>query len=357
MRRGVALAVLAVLGVGVGLVAGGCGGGPRTPSERSRATVGTVVSGHDAALSSGDAAAWAAFFAPDAFVFGTDPVESLAGRAAIEREMARDVKRMRGHGVTWRVVPGRREIGVSPDGGAAWVVDEVTLVISQRGVEMDRVGLRRTSLVVRRERAWRVAAAHWSHVIDEEVTRERLGSWEELPPVRSVAEDVAPGAQPLVDAAGQALRGLAYAGATHAGWRGGVRAALAPGGAAGWVAAVADFHHEEDGSDLPVRVLLVFARRGGAWEVVATHLSAGLLDVEPGEEGYLEAVSDPEVHERCGRAVAHVVDVAGTWFGSRDYLMEACVLDPWPTRRIACISAASTQDAISACMDEEEAGP
>jgi hypothetical protein len=166
-----------------------------------------------------------------------------------------------------------------------------------------------TALAAEQDGQWRILAAHYSVPIAQEEAVARANEGTLVPPIE-LTTDVRAGAEPLAQAfaaavsdpqarvaqlAGrpdavvigsgaderwtgpQARTGSLGAQATPAG---GVRAGLAPSGTAGWVAGNARYAVIADGRELalPLRLLLLYIRDGGAWRLVSDHHSIALPD-------------------------------------------------------------------------------
>jgi len=224
--------------------------------------------------------------APTGLAFGAAPAAVLIGHGTLPPGAGRDA------------VP---VATISADGKSAWTVEPDPPV-------------RRTVLVERDGKSWRVLMAHASRGVEADVARhnEEKGSW---PPLADVGEGVPEPAQELAQILSHALGGAdAFAEViskrpgtaavgpaaedhftgTHEvsefvrslyareGSRvvrsGGMRGGLAAGGDAGWIVTNVDLVVTRGRRDLvrPCRLSVVFAREEGGWAIVQLHLSHAL---------------------------------------------------------------------------------
>lgn len=252
-----ALATLAVSTLILTVVAA-CGGAQHgfAGAAGVRTDVGKVLDAQYAALGAADAESCTTFMAADVVVFGTDPDESMVGKASFAAHMGEDLGRMRADGLRWTFQFDKRDVGVADDGKAVWVAEDIQLILIAGEDVTERVPVHITSVLTQGEGGWEIVAAHWAS--------EDKAPNGPVPPPRELADQRATGTEPLVAAAETELRAAGFTA-----WRGGLRTGLAPGGKTGWVM----------GLNGDQRVLVVLTETGSAWKVVATQASRGFPDV------------------------------------------------------------------------------
>jgi len=284
--------------------------------ETARQMVTAVLDAQLAALEQGDADGWARAFMGDALTLGARPDERLASRdAAIAAMRARLSGRP-------TVRSSARQIGISPDGRAAWTSEVIALAAGapDRGVDGGadgglaaadgaREGLRVTEVLAEQDRRWWVLAVHLSYARPADRVR-ALATQHLLAPLPDLGEQVMPGAQPIATELARTIAGAAafaastseradafmfgsapdqqltggaairQAMAVELGRctlerRGGLRAGVAWDGRVGWVAANLDRVCGEGTARVsePERMLAVYLNQAGRWRLVQAHLS------------------------------------------------------------------------------------
>jgi ketosteroid isomerase-like protein len=278
------------------------------PGRAKIAALEAVKATYDA-MTEGAIEPWGERLADDALMFGSAPSEAYPGKAAIVHALHEQLDPVIAEGVRPVVEPTALEIGLAPDGRAAWVSDRFDYVIP-RGTQRIGFHFRMTMLVVEDGGAWKIAAAHLSVGVPNAEAM-RLAAAGELAPLPDVGGGLAPGAEPLPAAlanlaasfseredaflfgsdpeerlrGGMAIKELVGSqwqdGGTSITPRGALRGALAPSGTVGWVAGNVDFTVTVPGGEKvtqPYRMLLVCLREGEAWKVVQAHFSNGVPD-------------------------------------------------------------------------------
>jgi SnoaL-like protein len=296
-----------------------CGGAPRptraAPAtiEGARAAVARLWQDQLAALGRADPTAQTAAFDPGGLVFGV--VHTLKGSElgpAVEKSLAG----MKARGARFSATAVDPVIGVSDDGRAAWLATEFTVNV-EMGENRASVTQRLTEFLGEDGGRWKVLAAHFSVGLPNDEALARAAKGTAAQP-GEVPDGVEPAARPLAelfdsqakdahrllgnvaDRPGTVVFGTApeekWFGAAqiraeleksgHAPGtvtmtrRGGMRAGLAPGGQAGWIACNVDFTLSPRGAPAvtqPYRVLAVFVREGegpgAGWRLAQAHFS------------------------------------------------------------------------------------
>lgn len=316
MRRWGVLVVAAAVGCGGGTTTTGGAREPRLDPAASRAAVEQLVREQYAAIDRLEVESWMRTVAPDAILLGTDPQDVWVGRDAAVAQLAEGFEPARQAGAKASHRSKNLQIGISPDGRAAWVADELDFTLEMGGQAVT-TSFRLTQVIAERDGAWWVLAQHWSIGVPNE-TAFAIAARGKWPPLGELPARVAPGAEPLVarvqrgadDAmvwvndisdredvfvfgtapeevvmGGARTRELFGAqirqyGVTIAP-RGDVSAGLAPNGLVGWVFANLDFSVTFEGQTItqPYRSLTVHLNEGGAWRIVQAHFSNGVPNV------------------------------------------------------------------------------
>jgi uncharacterized protein (TIGR02246 family) len=286
------------------LVLAGCVPQARTPADAAK----DVVRARFDALARFDADRFVASMTDDAILVWTAPTDVELGRGEIVEDLRGLTEGGRARFVGTAHARDLRA-GVSGDGRTAWVSAQLDVRVSDGATEAT-LDFRVTEvLVLDEDGRWRVRTSFWSHPVAPEDAVE--GDWDAMVPIPDivdaggdelaneiaaelhdprrlasvVAHDavvIGPGPDELVvgvDAAVWAER-LPFTFSRE----GKNRVVLAPGAQVGWTVTNVDAIHRDGGRDvtIPMRALLVYERRGGAWWLVQAHLSYG-VGVEPPE--------------------------------------------------------------------------
>ena len=299
----------------VPLVLGSCattgGGTDAKPNsvnpEEVRATITKLVKEQYEARDRMDVDAWFAGHAPDVVWMSGDPSGAmLIGRDAVMNSYRSGFADFKQRGGRFKTHSNGLKIGVSPDGRAAWVADDVVVEGDAEG-KMDKWRFRHTEVLGEKDGKWWVMAEFWSQPVWNGTALE-IAANSPMEPFKDVGQTVGHGAQPVVAAIDQfvanpkvMLAQLAdrddvailgadpnerAQGATDARKlieamiggdakvaRKGVRAAMTPNGQVAFAAYNLEAGAEYNNSTvvLPYQVMEVFVSVGGAWKVVQLH--------------------------------------------------------------------------------------
>jgi hypothetical protein len=277
-------------------VACGCGGaekphvGPSLEPDTKaiEAAVRADVALQYEALADFDVDGWAEHLAPDAIVIGSGPDEVWIGRDAAAAAIHEHLDPARGAGASATSESKALEIGIAPDGHAAWMADEMDFLVSSHGQEL-RVPWRISEVIGERDGVWQVIVATFSVGVPAALAAERAAS-DDWPELAAIPPGIGSGADAVYTMAArdldrvESLQGAMVFGATPDGRLGEVkirehgelRAGVAPGGQLGWVIGNLDVAIGE--GTQPYRLMLVYVRELGAWLVVHAHFSNGVPD-------------------------------------------------------------------------------
>jgi hypothetical protein len=201
-------------------------------------------------------------------------------------ELHKAIDPMVKRGVKMDVTSSGLKIGVSPDGHAAWVTDELAFAVTM-GEQTMNMTQRFTEILGEKDGTWWVLADHMSAA-----ARSGAGEPEAVP------DGVGPGAAPIVQRLDELLadppsllhaissrddvglfdpegrldaKALLEHGLPKLARMGGARAGLAPGGQLGWVAC--NVKVGEGDEHKPVRLLIAFLHEADGWKIVSLHVS------------------------------------------------------------------------------------
>jgi ketosteroid isomerase-like protein len=291
----------------------GCAGLTRAPVEAhlaARVAVEAVIDAQYAAVERGELDAWAKPLAPEAVLFGTDADELFFGAETIRARVVENASaRMRPEVQRRYRSTGERQVRLSPDARAAWVLDDIDYVLTSSAGER-RTTFRMTAILGERAGRWSIYAAHYANPLDDArafaVTTwpapQRSGDVRVGPEADTLAALVAPsdhfagtldesGDVILVGTApderilgGPAARRFVGAAEPRPGLTitpdGPPAAGLLPSGDAGWIAYTATLTLTRGGVRhvLPVRVTAgLLEVSGGTWRKVVEHVSVPAL--------------------------------------------------------------------------------
>ncbi len=277
-----------------------------------KTAVQALIGAQYGAIEMPDIEAFASFLTEDVFWFGSAANEAISGRDAVIADLNQVFGPMMEAGASFETVSSGMKIGLSPDGGAAWIADQLELRITL-GEDVTAIPYRITSVAVHDEDTWSIVAQHWSiGVPNEQAMAIALeGGWTPLAPI---ADAIGNGAEPVValikagseDASawlatfsdhpdafafGSAPEEVLEGGPVvkkvfgdqveqykmRLALKDGVIARLAPSGTLAWAACNLDVTLEmgEDTVTQPYRALLVYLKQGDEWELVQSHFSNG----------------------------------------------------------------------------------
>lgn len=275
----------------------------------ARQEVEGLMTQHYAAFARGDVEGWTGVMADSVFLSAADPSPPAVGRNRVRDKMTAEFGPAFAAGLTLSVEPTAHEIWVSEDGKSAASSYELNYVSTFQNRAYP-VQLRSSVLLARDSAGWRILAAHYSRPIGLDTLFLAVVN-QRIPPAGFIAADTSSAgagelakrfAQDLRDISlaplaenvvvilpgGGMIKGAPAARAALVEWLGrpgnageagtGLRAALAPSGATGWVATnlkVPIYAGPESGV-APIRALVIYHRARNQWEIVQAHFSVGL---------------------------------------------------------------------------------
>src|SRR5262249_8512151 len=197
-------AMVAVLGASCAATSGGTGVGKTTPSpsEAAKAAVSKVMQEQYAAMSRLDGDAWRAYDAPDVVWMGDHPTGDVyIGRDAVATGLKKAIASLRNGGGSLKVQSAGLKIGLSPDGRAAWVSDDVKEEYTFPG-RSQTVPYRHTEVLAEKDGKWWVQAEFWSLPLPSRKAAQ-IATAGGMQPLEEIREAVGPGAEPIVKAIDQ----------------------------------------------------------------------------------------------------------------------------------------------------------
>jgi ketosteroid isomerase-like protein len=311
--------------LGISCATTGTKSGPPQNPELARAAVTKLLQEQYAAMERLDVEAWHAHHAPDVLWLGDEPKGDVhIGRDAVVAAMKVPYGQIKQMGGAVKVESSGLQIGVSPDGHAAWLADDVHERINAAG-DLRPLSFRHTEVLAEREGQWWVVAEFWSMPLPNAKAAQMAGAGT-MPTLEDIGDAVGPGAQPIAAAVdtwvaqpkavvgqfadradvifygndptermlggadikkflGQAFNndGIKQA-------RKGLRAGVTPNGQVGFAAYNLEAAAEMNNSTvvLPFRVMEVFVADGGAWKIVQLHMAHCV-----GEDVAMQALEAP----------------------------------------------------------------
>jgi uncharacterized protein (TIGR02246 family) len=249
--------------------------------QASRAAVEALVKEQVDALARGDSDALMAHADPDGWMMGI--VHSRRTPEFLQ-ELHKAIDPMVKRGVKMVVTSTALEIGISPDGRAAWVADELDFAVSM-GERTMNMRQRLTEVLAQKDGKWWLLAQHMSaaekSASEPEPIPDAIGPGadvivkrldEGLADPATLLRAISTQSHGLFDPEGrldvQAMLGQKLPPVSRVG---GVRAGIAPGGQVGWAACNIRVGGEDH---VPLRMLIVFLNEGNVWRVVQLHISA-----------------------------------------------------------------------------------
>jgi uncharacterized protein (TIGR02246 family) len=288
--------------------------GPRTvEAGAARTAITKILTDQYAAMEKGDPEAWAQAFAPESVFFGVGPNDAWSSRPGPVQSIQKEMEARTKAGSKCTTKSAGPHIGLTADGRAAWLSDEVEITVTT-GDKIEITPLRLTEVLAEQDGNWWVHAVHWSRGVPNAQALEMAASGT-LGKLKELGDSVAPGAQAVAaefqktsaqvnqfllslsarpdafvfgTAPDEQIEGgdkikdvfskqIADLGLTIT-RRGGLRAGVAPNGRLGWVAANIDLTALSDGKKVkvPTRALMVYLNDGGLWRMVQAHFSNGI---------------------------------------------------------------------------------
>jgi hypothetical protein len=277
------------------------------PDDDDMAALDLIVRAHLMAFEQGDFESWGAKMLSTVFMMAADPAEVFTGRQAALDEMHKDFDEAFAEGMQLSIWPQGIYLGVSPDRQMAWSAAPLDYSVVF-GEEVLPFHLRETNIFYRQSNQWSVAAAHYSRGLPAQEIWQGFTNGR-FPAPHPVGDRIDPDAELLVvhfeqhladltllpvavnaylfgpqegdqaDGAAAVQELLAEMAHRYGALRlrsDGLRASLASGGRAGWIAA--NVESSVAGVPYVFRLLAAYAAGEAGWELVQAHLSVGVPD-------------------------------------------------------------------------------
>jgi ketosteroid isomerase-like protein len=275
-----------------------------------KATVANMLQEQYSAIERLDVDAWHAHHAPDVLWLGDEASGDVhIGRDAVVAALKVPYGQLRQLGAHIKVESKGLQIGVSADGRAAWMADDVLEVVNA-GADVRSLPYRHTEVLAEKDGQWWVMAEFWSLPLPNAKAAQMAGDGT-MPRLEDIGDGIAPNAKPIAAAIDEFIahpvavskqlasgddvafygndpeekvRGGAevkkfldavFSGGGVKQARQGLRAALTPNGQVGFAAynLVASAEMNNSTLALSYRVMEVFVSEGGNWKVVQLHMA------------------------------------------------------------------------------------